>query len=176
VAGHHDLVLEIAEKHLTSDPLAIDAWVRKLSVELHTGDFASARETLAAARRALGPHLALVPFTLQLGLLQGNREGLIESLRGFGGPPIFVAAVTGDRETAMRLADERERQLELEAFQVPVWLLASYYEIGADDRLARWMKRIDEQPVSSAACAALRHRQAVNARTRLFILGSNATS
>jgi hypothetical protein len=151
VAGHHDLVRELAEKHVASDPLSLDAWQLRIKVEIHAGDFAATREILSRARESLGPDPRVREGELFVALLAGTRNEITDGLSDYVAPS-FLAAVKGDYETALRIADESERQQQLEPSPplAPVWLLGTYYEIGATDRVRAIVKRIDEAPGGSA--------------------------
>jgi tetratricopeptide (TPR) repeat protein len=160
VTNQRELRQALAERHVATDPLAVNSWIRKATSEFHSGDFAAARKTLAEARQIVG-RLPIYDFVeYHVARREGNRDeaiGFLTALRALRENPgarTFLAAVRGDYETALRMADE------LEAAGRPPnlgqsWLVDTYYETGATERLQALVKRIDDSPQGTAVLMQL---------------------
>jgi hypothetical protein len=157
VTNERELRQALAERHVATDPLAVNAWIRKATSEYHWGEYAAARNTLAEARRVVGrlPVYDLVEYNIAR--REGKRDEAIAILSGSPQGPnnrMLLAAIRGDYETALRVADELEA-----AGQPPStgqsWLVDTYYEAGATERLRALVKRIDDSPQGTPVLMSL---------------------
>lgn len=158
----HDLTLAIAERHVAIDPLAPNSWLRKAAAEIHAGDFAAARSTFAEARRVIGRDLAYDVFEVFMAYREGAREPVIAFLSRANDPgsAMLLAAIRGDDETALRIADETEARFAGSLNLGVEMLLLTYHETAASDRLARTVRRIDDSPQGTAMFMTLITRSA----------------
>jgi hypothetical protein len=144
VAGKHDLVRALADRHAANDPLSVDAWARKFLVEIHARRLDAARETLAQGRRNLGP-ASLDGHEFTLARIEGDRAKALEILARFPqsapGIAMTLAALRRDYSTAIRIADEAEG--DGPPGTRAAWRLLAYYESGATERASALVERID---------------------------------
>jgi TolB-like protein/DNA-binding winged helix-turn-helix (wHTH) protein len=149
ITGQHDLMRALAERHVATDPLSIDAWIRNVVVEIHARDFDAARLVMAQARRNLGES-ALMNEEFRIALLEGDGAKAIDLLELVVNQQASMvsAAIKGDRATAMPIADELEQGFaEIPPGAHLGGLLYTYYELGETERASVLVKRIDESPV-----------------------------
>jgi TolB-like protein len=156
VTGQHDLVRAIAVRHVTNDPLSVDAWIQRVGVEIRAREFNAARDVLAQARRKLGPS-SLLNEEFRIALLEGDRAKATEVLKLLPTPlsAMDTAAINGDYATALRIADELEKRISDPLGSGSGALLYVYYETGAAERASVLVRRIDESPVGTEIFTAI---------------------
>jgi TolB-like protein/DNA-binding winged helix-turn-helix (wHTH) protein len=147
VTNQHDIARAFVERQVAIDPLNVNTWIQRSQVERHSGNIAAARNVLAEARQVVGREGIFDYIEYHIARKEGNRDEVIAYLgtRRDPGATMLLAAVRGDYDTALRMADD------VEAMQRPpsilhTWLVDTYYEIGATERLQALVKRIDESP------------------------------
>jgi TolB-like protein/DNA-binding winged helix-turn-helix (wHTH) protein len=145
--NRHDVARAFSERQVAVDPLNVNTWIQKAQAERHSGNIAAARNVLAEARQIVGRAPIFDYIDYHIARSEGQRDQVIAHLstRRDPGATMFLAAVRGDYDTARRMADD------VEAMQRPpsilhTWLVDTYYEIGATERLQALVKRIDESP------------------------------
>jgi class 3 adenylate cyclase/TolB-like protein len=146
VAGRHDLVRELADRHATNDPLSVDAWIRKVLVEIHARRLDAARDALAQGRRHLGSASPLDGLELLLARLDGDRAKALEILARLPQSPgtaMVSAALRGDYSAALRIADEFSEVDGSPGTGRAGATLLAYYESGATERASALVARID---------------------------------
>jgi TolB-like protein len=155
LAGELDAARRFAERRVTTDPLNLAAWVELVNVELHRRDFNAARSLLAQARANIGDHRWFRHAELVIAQIQGDRDRAIAILEGWSEEsdwrPAYLAALRGDRETALRLAAELDGPDRWPRDQV----LKVYHELGDDARRSALARRIDALPAGPAILTRL---------------------
>jgi hypothetical protein len=155
LAGELDAARRFAERRGTSDPLNPAPWLELVNVALHRRDFSAARELLEQARATAGDHRWLRHAELVIAQLQGDRASAIALLEGWNEKDYwqsaYLAALHGDRETALRLAAELDGPDGWPRDQV----LKVYHELGDDARRSALARRIDALPAGPAILARL---------------------
>jgi TolB-like protein len=155
LAGELDAARRLAERRGTSDPLNLSPWLELVNVAVHRRDFGAARATIEQARATVGDHGWLRNAELVMAQLQGDRAGAIALLKGWNERsdwhPAYLAALHGDRETALRLAAELDRPDRWPRDH----LLKVYHELGDDARRSALARRIDALPAGPAILARL---------------------
>jgi TolB-like protein/DNA-binding winged helix-turn-helix (wHTH) protein len=147
VTNQDDIARALAERQVAIDPLAVNAWVRRAQTERHSGNVAAARSALVEARQIVGREGIYDYIEYLIARKEGDRDEVIAylSTRREPGAMMFLAAVRGDYETALRTADEGEAMQRAPSI-LHLWLLDTYYEMGATERLQALVKRIDDSP------------------------------
>jgi tetratricopeptide (TPR) repeat protein len=152
ITNRLDIRGTLADRHVATDPLAVNSWLRKATNHRALGDYEAARAVLAEARQAVGrsPVYDLLEFTIARE--EGKRDEVIAYLSTRSDPSsaMFLAAVRGEYETALRLADEGEKMIPVSASVAHGSLMDTYYEAGATERLRTLVRRIDDAPHGTA--------------------------
>jgi TolB-like protein len=150
LVGDLDTLRRFAAKHRQVDPLDPVAWNYLVDIEIHAGNFDAARALLAEGRRNAGDHRWMRGNDLILAREHGDRATVMALLETRLGEaphfPALLAAVRGDRDTALRLAGELDN--------AGGWpndaLLEVYHEIGDAERSRALVRRVDALPAGAA--------------------------
>ncbi len=155
LAGEADAARRVAELRLRSDPLLPAGWSDLAAVEIHAGNFDAALALIAEGRRRAGDHRWLRELELLILRLRGDRDGLSAMLeaRSQEQPwlPAYLAAVRGERSTALRLASELEASDDWPSDR----LLDVYHELGKTERARALAQRVDALPAGPAILGRL---------------------
>jgi TolB-like protein len=150
ITGHLDLLRQIAVRTLRSEPLEPIAWFEVINVELAAGNLDEARALLADARRTAGDHRYVRDAELNLLTLSGDREAVLDRLKGASSyHSALAAAVRGETEVAL----ERAAAIEHASVWPQSMLLLVYHELDDRQRSRELVQRIDSLPAGPAILA-----------------------
>jgi adenylate cyclase len=145
-----------AKRRQKDDPLNIGGWLDEADIRIQQGDFASADALLEHSRNTFGTTATLNERAVLAALMAGDRERAIALLQNdfdFSGDYYYyeplLAAIQGNRDAALKLADEIESAKE----HPDNGLLLAYSELQDTERLRSLVSRIDASKVGSAVLA-----------------------
>jgi adenylate cyclase len=141
---------EIAEyfayRRQKDDPLNIGGWLDEADIRIQQGNFASADALLEYSRNTFGTTATLNERAVLSALMAGDRERAVALLQNdfdFSGDYSYyaplLAAIQGNRDAALKLADEIESAAEYP----DNGLLLTYAELQDTERLRSLVSRID---------------------------------
>jgi len=152
----YEIAEVLAKRQQTSDPLNVNGWRDEVDIRVQQENYEAAKEILNYARGTFGATAILSERAVIAALLSGDRAAAIELLQDdfdFSGDYFYfeslLAALQGDREAALRLADKPRS----ESARYEVGLLLTYWELGDAARIRSLVSHIDALKVGPSILA-----------------------
>lgn len=146
----------LAKRRQQSDPLNYSGWQDEADIKINQGDYESADAILKVARSTFGESPSLNERSVLSAILSGNKETAIALLQDdfdFSGDFSYyeplLAALQGDRTTALQMADRIENQ----SSGYNAGLMLTYHELGDAERMRSLVARLDASIIGPALLA-----------------------
>jgi len=146
----------LAKRRQQFDPLNYNGWQDEADIKINQGDYESANAVLKYARSTFGENPSLNERSILSAILSGNREAAIALLQDdfdFSGDfsyyEPFLAALQGDRTTALQLTDRFESQ----SIGYTAGLILTYHALGDAERMRSLVARLDASTIGPALLA-----------------------
>jgi len=146
----------LAKRRQQSDPLNYNGWQDEADVKINQADYESANAILKYARSTFGENPSLNERSVLSAILSGDEETAIALLQDdfdFSGDysyyEPFLAALQGDRTTALQLTDRFESQ----SIGYTAGLILTYHALGEADRMRSLVARLDASTIGPALLA-----------------------
>ena len=146
----------LARRRQQSDPLNYNGWQDEADVKINQADYESANAILKYARSTFGENPPLKERSVLSAILSGNKETAIALLQDdfdFSGDfnyyEPFLAALQGDRATALQMAD----RFEDESLGYAAGLILTYHALGDAERMRSLVARLDASTVGPTLLA-----------------------
>lgn len=156
LTGKVDLATVFAKDMQFVDPLNSSGWIDEIEIAVWRHDFATATRLMQSTRARFGPVRPLPEIEVTLALLENDVDraiGLLEQIDDTGRDIVFLppllAALRGDAELAIRLAEE----FEAAARRPGRTMLEIYYRVSDLERLRERLRAIDGLPAGPAVLA-----------------------
>jgi hypothetical protein len=156
VTQEFDLGEILAKRRQQSDPLNYNGWQDEADVKINQADYEGANAILKYARSTFGENPPLKERSVLSAILSGNKETAIALLQDdfdFSGDfnyyEPFLAALQGDRATALQMAD----RFEDESLGYAAGLILTYHALGDAERMRSLVARLDASTVGPTLLA-----------------------